>query len=189
MKQILKPKVRDPFTRLAVRMKRGDAHAAQELYDELADKVFGFCMNRVGDRATAEDLTQEIFLKFVDKLHLYNEKEGRFLVWFWRLARNTVIDHYRSKKQTVFGDMGDEFVESIPGEGNIDHTIDVRFAHENLIDFMNTLSREEQHIFELRYISELSYAEISEMLGKSEGGLRVAISRLKSKLKEHFPRS
>ena len=49
--------------------------------------------------------------------------------------------------------------------------------------FLESLGEEEKQIFEMRYIAELSYREIADILGKSEGSLRVAVSRIKQKIK------
>jgi RNA polymerase sigma-70 factor (ECF subfamily) len=178
---------KDKLNKLAKRMKRGDMRAAEEMHRELGGKVFGFCMNRVFIRATAEDLTQDIFIKLLDKLGSFDPKKGNFIVWFWRLARNTVIDHYREKKQTSFADMGEGTVESIEsGEQHPHHLLDQKFERERLQAFVNTLGDEEKNVFEFRFVAELSYAEVAELTGKSEGSLRVTVNRLRKKIQKQF---
>lgn len=176
---------KDHLNRLALRMKNGDPRAAAELYDELAGKIFGFCFIRVGTRETAEDLTQEIFLKLLDKIESFEEQKGSFVAWLWRLARNTVIDHYRTKTAPTFSDIGDEAAEEASVSEPHAH-LDDKMEYERLKSLLSSFSEDEKNIFELRFVSELSYGEISEMLGKSEVALRVMATRLKQKIKNNF---
>lgn len=174
----------DHLDRLVLRMKRGERKATEEIYEKLVGKVFGFCMNRVRQRDIAEDLTQDIFLKLIDNVGTFDKKRGNFYVWFWRLARNTVVDHYRRRKESSFIDVGDENVERVVYEEKF--SLDVKFELERLGNFIGELSEEEKSFFELRYVSELSYGEIAEILEKSEGALRVMGVRLRKKIKEKF---
>lgn len=174
------------FNRLAREMQAGKTRAAEILCDKLLGKVFGFCLSRVGNRATAEDLTQEIFLKLVDKIEMYDRKKGDFVVWFWQLARNTVIDHYRRQKETSFADLeNEEEVFDIAGD-NPQNTYDGRLKREKLNKLLKSFTEEEQEIFRLRFLSELSYKEMAGILEKSEGALRVAVNRLKKKIKSNL---
>ncbi len=174
----------DRLTTLAMRMKKGDRKAAEALYTELMPKTYGFFFARVGKREIAEDLSQEIFLKLVEKIGSFDESRGRFTVWFWQMARNALVDHYRAKKEAVFSGFDDEVVASfaiaeIP-------PLDEKMLHDSLKLFLKTLAAEEQELFELRYVAELSYREIAPMLGKSESSLRVMAFRLKEKMKKAF---
>ena len=176
---------------LALRMRRGDEDAARALYEELAEKVFGFCMARVGNRALAEDLTQDIFIKLVEYIKMFDPAKGKFLVWFWRLARNTVIDHYRKGKETAFSDLSKEDENDRPEESLVwtespEKATEQKLALGEVYAALAILSHEEQELFRLRYVAELSYREMSHILGREEGALRVATSRLKKKLQLHI---
>ncbi len=170
---------------LAVRMKKGDRRAAGALYDELAPKVHGFVFARTGKREVAEDISQDIFLKLIEKIETFDEQKGTFVVWFWQIARNMLVDYFRRKKEVQFSSFESEDLDhlaSYVAYGGVD----AKFAHEKLQKFLKTLDEEERHIFELRYTAELSYKEISELLGKSEGALRVATMRVKTKIQKAF---
>lgn len=177
----------DRLDRFARRMKRGDERAATALYEELAEKVFGFCMNRVRSREAAEDVTQEIFLKLTRHITQYDERRGHFAVWFWKLARNTVIDYYRREEKRArpapepLEELRDEPASRDPSE-----LMDMRMKKEQLLTFLTRLRKDEQELFELRYVADLSYREIAGVLGKSEGALRVAASRLRKKVQNFF---
>ena len=167
---------------LTKRMQKGDSRAAEELYGLMVNKVFGFCMNRVSHRQTAEDLSQEIFLKLIDRIETFDERRGSFSVWFWQLARNTVTDHYRLKQEITFVDIGDEAV--VERAGTSDPSAEHSWELGRVKEFLKTLGPEEQELFELRFVADLSYRNIARVLGKSEGSLRVAVNRLKDKVQE-----
>jgi RNA polymerase sigma-70 factor (ECF subfamily) len=173
------------LNRLACRMKKGDSRAAAALYDELAPKVFGFCFSRIRLKHVAEDLTQEIFVKLLEKIDTFDDMKGNFPVWFWRFVRNHLIDYYREKKIQPFSDFSDDVIESA-SLAHPQRAIDSRLETDRLRAFIGSLDDDEQNLFELRYVAELSYKQIAEIVSKSEGSLRVAASRLKQKIRKNF---
>jgi RNA polymerase sigma-70 factor (ECF subfamily) len=172
--------------RLAARMKKGDRSAAEALYDDLAPKLYGFIFSRTHEREVAEDLSQEIFIKLVEHVDSFDPGKGRFTVWFWRMARNTLIDFYREKKSVPFSHFADGVVEGMV-IGEIPDT-DIVMDHSRLKKLLASFSTEEQELFELRFVSEMAYKDIAAMLDRSEGTLRVAALRLKEKIKHEFKR-
>ena len=175
---------RDRLDRLVVKMKKGDRGSASALYDELAPKLYGFIFSRTGSREIAEDLSQDIFIKLIERVESYDDKKGRFTVWFWRMARNTLIDYYRQKKSMPFSHFEDDEVAAMAiGEiPDTDHVL----AHRRLRSIVATFSGEEQELFELRFVAEMAYKDIANILDRPEGALRVAALRLKEKLQKEF---
>ncbi|MEK7076613.1 MAG: sigma-70 family RNA polymerase sigma factor [Patescibacteria group bacterium] len=182
---------KNKFDRLARAMQRGEEAAADALYRELFGKVYGFCMSRVRERHISEDLAQEIFLKLVNRIETFDAKKGGFLVWFWQLARNTLIDHYRREKQVVFSDIadeggGEERIAALAAVQGPEEYVARVMERERVHAFVRTLSDDDQELFQLRYIADLPYGEIAAIMGKPHGALRVAVSRLKKKIKLHL---
>jgi RNA polymerase sigma-70 factor (ECF subfamily) len=174
----------DHLTALAVRMKKGDRKAAATLYDELGPKAFGFFYARTGKREVAEDLSQDMFIRLVEKIETFDEKRSRFVVWFWTVARNMLIDHYRAKKEVPFSMFEETELESmsVVEMPNMDGRLEYRKVQE----FLHTLGADDKELFELRFVADISYKDLSTMLGKSEGALRVASLRIKEKIKHEF---
>lgn len=171
------------LTRLAVKMKKGDRTAAAALYDELMPKTYGFFFTRTGGRREiAEDLAQDMFVRIVERIESFDERKGSFVVWFWQIARNILIDHYREKGEIPFGSFEEDVVASFAIAETPD--LEVKFRHEALTRFVRMLETDEQELFELRFIAEMPYKEIATLLGRSEGSLRIAALRVKEKIKK-----
>jgi RNA polymerase sigma-70 factor (ECF subfamily) len=176
---------KDRLTKLAVLMKKGDRRAAAELYSELLPKVYGFLFSRMNKPEAAEDLAQDVFIKLIDKIDAYDETRGAFVVWFWQVVRRMLIDFYRKKTETPFSHFGDEEVERMAIDDR-EPNVDGKLQYEKVSGFLETLSDGDRELFEYRFVAELSYAEIAELTGKSEGSLRVASLRIKKKIKKEL---
>jgi RNA polymerase sigma-70 factor (ECF subfamily) len=174
----------DDLDQLVVKMKKGDRKATAALYDDLAPKLYGFIYARTSSRDNAQDLSQEIFVKLIEHIKSFDPKKGKFTVWFWRMARNTLIDHYRQKKPMPFSQFDDSEVENM-AIGEIPDTDSV-MAHRKLKELMESFTPEEKELFELRFVAEMPYKDIAKMLDKSEGTLRVSALRLKEKIQKEF---
>src|SRR5512140_290036 len=86
--------------RLVELAQAGDGEAFSKLYEAYFDRVYRFVFFRVADERMAEDLASQVFLKAWENLHRYRPR-GPFLAWLYAIARNTVIDTYRTRKQVV----------------------------------------------------------------------------------------
>jgi RNA polymerase sigma factor (sigma-70 family) len=176
---------KDRLTALAVRMKKGDRRAAAELYDELLPKVYGFLFTRTSKREVAEDLAHDVFIKLIEKIDAFDESKGVFVVWFWQVVRRMLIDFYRKKTETPFSRFGEGEVEAMAIDERAPD-IDGKLQREKISIFLGTLSESDRELFEYRWVAEMSYSEIAETTGKSEGSLRVAALRIKEKIKKEF---
>ena len=127
--------------------------------------IFGFVLNE----STAEDITQDIFIKVWKKLRSYNNKYS-FTTWLFSIARNTTIDYLRKKKDVPFSKFENEEGDNIlldtlndnsplPDEA-LSQIQDVDFLRERLKE-LPILYRE---ILILRYTDDLSIEEISQIL-------------------------
>jgi RNA polymerase sigma-70 factor (ECF subfamily) len=177
----------DRFNKLAHRLKDGDRQAGEEIFDYFSRQIYRFFVVKTSNRETAEDLTQEVFLKAIDKIETFNENLGSFSGWFWQIAKNTVKDYYRKKKTVFLSDFvlkNKENSDFLTGKN--DGQSEQRMAE--ILDLVKDLSEEEQEVFSLHYLSDLSYREISNTLGKSESSLRVLVHRVNKKIRKIFNR-
>jgi RNA polymerase sigma factor (sigma-70 family) len=168
------------FKTMATRLKRGDIGAGDEAFTYFSPLLYRFFLTRTTNRTAAEDLTQDVFFKIISKIDTFDDERGNFPGWIWQIARNTLIDHFREKKTIAFADAG-EGIEAIGAA--VDDT-DQRMKVQAIMEAVGRLSDEEQELFSLRYVSDVSYKDMSGMLGRSEPALRVALHRLNKKVKD-----
>lgn len=154
--------------RLVERAKSGDSDAFGQLYDASFERVYRFVFFRVTDVQTAEDLTSQVFLKAWENLHRYQPK-GPFLAWLYSIARNTVIDHYRTHKQTVSLDEAAPVAARNP---KLDDLVDLQFEMETLQAAMQHLTAEQREVLTLKFIAEYDTAQIARHMRKTEGAIR-----------------
>ena len=153
---------------LVEQAKSGDAEAFCQLYDACIDRVYRFIFFRVSDEPTAEDLTSQVFLKAWQNLGRYQPK-GPFLAWLYAIARNTVIDHYRTHKQTV---SLDEAAPIAAKDDKLDDLIELKFEVNSLQESLQYLTEEQQEVITLKFIAEYDTDQIARKMGKSEGAIR-----------------
>src|SRR3954471_6392344 len=87
--------------RLVEEAKGGDAEAFAAIFDRFHEPVYRFIASRIHRPADAEDLTQLVFVKALEALPRYESRGVPFGGWLFRLARNTVIDHVRTHRETA----------------------------------------------------------------------------------------
>ncbi len=174
------------FNKEAEKLKNGDNKAAEKIFNHFGPKIFSFFMVRTSHRETAEDLTQEVFLKLINKIDTFDNALGNFAAWFWQIARNVLIDHYREKKSFPTIDLDAAGAKYLPERSrSIQENIIAKNEIEKMLKVVKNFSEEEQEIFSLKFLSDLSYKEISRITNKSEGNLRVIIHRITQKINKN----
>ena len=154
--------------RLVEQAKAGDAEAFGHLYDACVDRVYRFIFFRVSDVPTAEDLTSQVFLKAWQNLGRYRPN-GPILAWLYAIARNTVIDHYRTFKQTV---SLDEAAPIAAQDDKLDELVEFQSEMGSLQESLKYLTEEQQEVLILKFISDFDTDQIARRMGKSEGAIR-----------------
>ena len=104
-------------SQIIARIKNGELNQFGTLYDLYIKKIYNFVYYKTMHKETAEDLTSQTFFKALDNIQRFDETKGSFSSWLYRIARNTVIDYYRTKKtenniEDVWDLSGDENIQS-----------------------------------------------------------------------------
>lgn len=168
------------LNRLAKRMQEGDERAAERVFNHFSPVIFRYLARRISNRETSEELTQEIFLKIIKKIDRFDKNQGNFSAWVWKIAKNTLIDFYRQKKEVIVANFFETYKNIADDSDNLENKLRV----DDIIRRMKDFSQEEQAIFNLYFISDLSYKEIRNITGRSEGSLRTLIHRINNKLRK-----
>ncbi|MDO8560150.1 MAG: RNA polymerase sigma factor [bacterium] len=158
---------------LLAQLSSGDANAFAAFYDAYARPIFRFVYYRTHHRETAEDLTSATFLKALQHIRTFNPDRGSVGAWIYRIARNTVTDHYRTRRASV--DIAD--VWDLADSQDVARDADVSLQLERIREHMASLTSEQREMVLLRLWDQLSYREIAEITGKSEAACKMSFSR------------
>ncbi len=174
-------KEQELYNKLAKRLKEGDQDAGAELFDHFAIPIYRYFMARTNQKETAQDLTQECFAKLLGHIGQFDPAHGNFHSWFWRIARNLLIDTYRQKKPSQSLEvMQERGIDIVDQTDRILPHVEV----QRIMELVKSLSEEEQELFNLYFVADTAYADLAELTGKSEANLRVTVHRLKKKVIE-----
>jgi RNA polymerase sigma-70 factor, ECF subfamily len=158
----------------------GDEAAFTEIYDLFFEKIYRFIFFRVGHKEVAEDLAEDVFIKVFRNLSTQT-KENSFESWLYQIARNRIIDYYRSKKLIV---PLEEVENTLEYETNIVDVVNLESQQKIFIKLLKELSAEQQVVIKLKFLEGLENDEIAGIMDKSEGAIRVIQHRAIAKLKE-----
>ena len=151
----------------------GDCASFSLVYDYYIDKIFRFIYFKVPS-GEAEDLTEDVFVKVMEKKHTFNPTKSSFSTWIYTIARNTVIDFLRTQKVNL---ELSETIQDLDTNKDIVNNLDKDFEILNLKKALETLPKDKQDLVILRFIDELSYEEMAAILDKSEGSIRISMMR------------
>lgn len=173
--------------RLFSKIKKRDQEAFIRAYDLYADQIYRFVFFKVNDSEEAQDLTSAIFLKtwnYIQENSISDFKTLRALIY--KVARTTVIDHYRKQSQVnnLTIDNPEEKIDIVDESVNIIEELKLADDMELIKAKLGELKEEYREIIILRYIDDLSIAEISKVIDKSKGNVRVIVSRAMKALRE-----
>ncbi len=157
----------------------GNLDRFAEIYDAYVNKIYRFVYYRTNHKETAEDITSVVFMKSMNKISSYSFEKGTFSSWLYKIARNSVIDYYRSKKDV---DDIDDFW-NLGEDSNLDSRVDANMKLDEIKEYLKKFSDEQREIIMMRIWDGLSYKEISEITGKNVGALKVTVSRILKKIK------
>lgn len=155
--------------RLVAAAKHGDAVAFGRIFDIYHRPIYRFIVARTHSQADAEDLTQLVFLKALEALPRYEARGIPFGGWLFRLARNAVIDHARTRREHA--DL-DAVLERPGTEPEPESGILAREETEAIGQALAALTDEQREAIELRFFAGLSAREAAAVMGKQEGTVR-----------------
>ncbi len=168
---------------LVMRAIEKDQDAFGELYDRHVVRVYRHIYYMVGSATEAEDLTAQTFLRAWEAVERYQVRGAPFVSWLLRIAHNLGVSYLRSKRES-----------SELHDGIVDHKMRVdpassfaQTADEELVREAILLLREEQRqVIILRFIEDLEYKEVAEIIGKSVAAIRVIQHRALNSLRKQM---
>lgn len=158
----------------------GDLARLGELFERHARRLHHFFLRSTGDRAAAEDLVQEVFIRML-KYRTTFKDGAEFTPWMWALARNASTDLWRGRPRELAID--DAAPEPASGEPSPIATLERRQQLDHLAEALDRLTPEKRELLLLARFSELGYDRIGELLGISVGAVKVRVHRALKQLK------
>ena len=156
---------------LLERARRADTAALGEIYDQYAERIYAYIYHRVGQAELAEDLTGQAFMRMLEAIRSGQAWKTSFSGWLYRIAHNLVIDHYRRRGRATFVDI-DEVAPISTTEGDPSTSVQARLERENLRTALNQLTDEQAQVITLRFLDDLSIAEVATIMARNEGAIK-----------------
>ncbi|MCA9391669.1 sigma-70 family RNA polymerase sigma factor [candidate division WWE3 bacterium] len=169
-----------PDERALVRQAKADAEAFGVLYDRYLEKIYTYIFYRVRNQQDAEDLTAKVFHKALDHIQSYEDRGYPFSAWLYRIAHNMVANYHRDSKRKnertlPLTDWVTTFLPSRkkgPHQSLVDD-----LERQALLDAIQRLPPDRQQLILLKFIDELTNAEIGDIMGRTEGAIKSLLHR------------
>ncbi len=156
---------------------KGDLPALEAIYDFYARRIYRYFFSRVENSVDADDLTAQTFLSVIEALPRYQHR-GQFTAWIFQIARSKAMDFFRrdhsrdQKEADLSGIVFDETLEKVIQGQTV----------ETLRLMIQLLDEDERELLRLRFVVDLSYVEIAELLGRKEDAVRKSVNRIIERL-------
>lgn len=172
---------------------RHERRAQRELYRRYSRSLLGICIRYAGDRAEAEDILQESFLKIFFRISDFSGT-GSFEGWMKKVVVNTAITHYHMNLKHRYHVDIDEYISVETGDSGFEEDF---FTAEELLMVLEELPRGYRLVFNLYAVEGYKHREIADMLGIDQNTSKSQYSRAKAvirarltqlrKIKDNYP--
>jgi RNA polymerase sigma-70 factor (ECF subfamily) len=168
----------------------GDTGAFGRLYDRYVDVVFRYVLFRVGDRALAEDVTSETFLRAFRRISTVSYQGRDVGAWFVTIARNLVLDHVKSSRyrlEVTTAEIGDTPLGTGQPSDGPEYAVLTAATNAELMRCVAQLNADQQECIALRFMQGLSVAETATIMGRNEGAIKALQHRAVRRLAQLLP--
>lgn len=175
-----------------------NASAFGELYDLYYPKIFNYILRRTSDFELSQDITADVFIKALDRIHKFTWRGLPFSAWLYRVASNEIADHFRAKHtktvslEVLMEEQGFEPVDDTDIEAELIEAQAEMARHTQFIAVqkrLKALPSKYQEALSLRYFEKKSIAEISIIMNKRPGTIKSLLSRGTKKLREDMSKT
>lgn len=156
------------------------------------NEIFHYVRKQTNNTEDAQDLTQEIFMKVFNNLHTYKSNRASIRTWIYRIAHNHTMNHFKSKPKQYKIDLEDKYLERITQSDDdlLEKLIQSEDIQYILVLMNNNLSKKHLKILNLYFFSELSIAEIAQLLKTPiktiYNTINVSIIKLRKKMEDQL---
>ena len=170
----------------AARQTKSARETFAELYEEFMPRVYRFVRYRLSDTQITEDLTSVIFEKALVNFERYSSDKASFSTWIFTIARNTVIDYYRTRGRRRMTSLEESEIEVVSKEPTPVETLEKEDEKARLRAYLSELSAEEQDLISMKFGAEQNNRQIAAAMGISESNVGTRLYRAVRKLRDSF---
>jgi RNA polymerase sigma-70 factor, ECF subfamily len=156
-----------------------DQDALAQIHDRYYTAVFRYIDYRVQDTQTVEDLTSEVFIRFLKAIRDRHAPQNTIQGWLIGVAKNVLKEYYRRNRRDNWSILADEQVGSGPSPAEV---TDTNLMNEQLREAMKALTEEQQQVLALRFGFEMPIKQVSKEMQKSEGAIKMLQARAVARL-------
>jgi RNA polymerase sigma-70 factor (ECF subfamily) len=147
-----------------------------ELYEEYVDRIYAYLYYRTGSRQDAEDLTARVFFQALRHIDSFDPAQGSVAAWLFRIAHNLLTNYHRTRARRPAAPLeaaADTVDPAAPPPLVVEAADDARHVREA----MRRLSPERQHLLLLKYVQNMTNADIGRTIGRNEGAVKSLLRR------------
>ena len=150
---------------------QGDRDAFGQLYERYVERIFNYVYYRTGNTHDAEDLTARVFQRAMNHIQKYTDRGVPFSAWLYRIAHNLVANWHRDRSRKQEIPLDD--LPILPNRGDHPEKNLVRSQEQDsLLRMIRKLPAERQNLLILKFVEDMSNAEIGAIMGRSEGAVK-----------------
>ncbi|MFN3705999.1 MAG: RNA polymerase sigma factor [Thermoflexales bacterium] len=171
-----------------VRRAKADAEAFGVLYEQHVAAIYRYVFYRVGNIEDAEDLTARVFMQALKHIGNYNDRGLPFTAWLYRIAHNVVVNFRRDQRRRpavplehLCDAAHPRFVQEVE---DLAHRLDHERRRQRLLNAVRRLPEDRQHLLVLKFVEQLSNAEIGRIMNRSEGAVKSLYHRTLVQLRD-----
>ena len=163
----------------------GNIEAFGELYSIYLDRIYRYVFYQVKDKMTAEDITEEVFLKAWKAIGSCKGRGKTFSSWLYRIAHNHLINTLRNLQKYTSIEK-ENLEENLVGISDPEQEAETRLERQELLSGITCLPQNQKQVIILKFIEGLDNREIGKIMGKKEGAVRVLQMRALRALRQRL---
>lgn len=170
-----------------VKLSKEDKGAFGELYERYMPKMYSYIFYRTSNQHDAEDLTARVFFRAMSHIGSYVDKGLPFQAWLYRIAHNLVANWHRDQGRRKIIALDDYVGHSLKSESP-DRLAEELEEREQLMEAIQGLPEDRQQLLLLKFIDQLSNAEIGQIMSRTEGAIKSLYHRTLLSLRDELQR-
>ncbi len=154
----------------------------EKLYNEYFPKIYNYIFYRLMSREDTEELVSEVFIKVATNLERFDSEKAQFKTWIYRIAQNTLIDFYRTRKpEASLDDENVDWEPSVDFEAQLESITSPK--RRAIYQALTKLKERERMIIYYRFFEGYTNREIAKLLRMNESTVGTVLNRALKKLK------